>query len=109
MVLHNQGGIMAVVLRFAPQGMTAAKYDEVVKRLDQAGVGAPAGRLYHVCFGDTDNLRVSDIWDSRESFEKFAQTLMPLLEELRVKEGAPEELKVYNIIAGEATSAAGQP
>lgn len=91
---------MAVVLRFAPQGMTAAKYDECTTRLEQAGAGSPAGRLYHVCFGDKNNLRVSDIWDSRESFERFGQTLMPILEELGIDSGEPEVQEVYNIREG---------
>jgi hypothetical protein len=97
---------MAVVLRFAPQGMTSAKYDEIVKRLEQAGAGTPAGRLYHVCFGDSNNLRVSDIWDSRESFEQFGQTLGPIMEELGFDPGEPEVLEVHNIIEGAKTVAA---
>ena len=97
---------MAIVLRFAPQGMTAATYDQIIDRLDQAGAGSPAGRLYHVCFGPSDDLRVSDIWDSRESFEKFGQTLIPILQELGIDQGPPEELQVHNIIEGSRTSAA---
>lgn len=91
---------MAVVLRFAPQGMTAAKYEECVRRLEQAGAGSPAGRLYHVCFGDTDNLRVSDIWDSVESFERFGETLRPILQEIGIDPGEPEIIQVHNIIEG---------
>lgn len=91
---------MAVVLRFTPQGMTAAKYEETTKRLEQAGASAPAGRLYHVCFGDKENLRISDIWDSRESFDRFGQTLRPILEELGIDPGEPEVLEVHNIIEG---------
>jgi hypothetical protein len=87
-------------MRFAPQGMTAAKYDECVKRLEQAGAGSPAGRLYHVCFGDKDNLRVSDIWDSRDSFERFGEALKPVLDELGIDPGEPEVLEVHNIIEG---------
>jgi len=90
---------MAVVLRFAAPGLTAAKYEECIKKLEQAGQGSPAGRLYHVCFGEKDNLRVSDIWDSRESFEKFGQTLMPIMQELGI-EGEPEFFEVHNIIEG---------
>ncbi len=90
---------MAVVIRFASQGFTAAKYAETVKRLEQAGAGGPAGRLYHVCFGDKDNLRVSDIWDSAEAFERFGQTLRPIMQELGI-EGEPEILEVHNIIEG---------
>lgn len=97
---------MAVVLRFTPTGVTAAKYDEVVKRLADAGASAPAGRLYHVCFGDKDNLRVSDIWDLTESFEKFGLTLKPILTDLGIDPGEPEVIEVYNIIEGAKTATA---
>jgi len=91
---------MAIVLRFSDPGMTTAKYDEIVKRLEQAGAGSPAGRLYHVCFGDKENLRVSDIWDSRESFEKFGETLKPIMTDLGINLGQPEIIEVHNIIEG---------
>jgi|SRR6185369_1504312 len=91
---------MAIVLRFSDPGMTTAKYEEIVKRLEQAGAGSPAGRLYHVCFGDKENLRVSDIWDSRESFEKFGETLKPIMTDLGINLGQPEIIEVHNIIEG---------
>ena len=98
---------MAVVLRFTPTGLTEATYAEIITRLDAAGAGSPAGRLYHVCFGDKNNLRVSDIWDSRESFEQFSQKLFPVLEDLGV-EGQPEFFEVHNIIeASKASSTTG--
>ena len=96
---------MAIVMRFASPGLTAEKYDETVRRLEAAGAGSPAGRLYHVCFGDKENLRVSDIWDSRESFEKFGETLAPILTDLGVPLGNPEVIEVYNIIEGENVAA----
>ena len=91
---------MAVVLRFTPQGLTTAKYEECITRLERAGAGAPAGRLYHVCFGDKDNLSVSDIWDSVESSERFGQTLKPILQDLGIDPGEPAILEVHNIIEG---------
>ncbi len=91
---------MAIVMRFTPQGMTAAKYDEIVRRLEAAGAGAPAGRLYHVCFGNKEELRVSDIWDSMENFEEFGKTLMPIMQDLGVDPVEPEILEVHNIIKG---------
>ena len=99
---------MAVVMRIVPPGFTAAKYNEVVKRLEDAGAGHPPGRLYHVCFGDEANLRVSDIWDSRENFEKFFETVGPIMQDLGVGGGEPEFFEVHNTIFGEqATSTAG--
>ncbi len=97
---------MALLLRFKPSGMTATAYGTILKRLEEAGEGSPAGRLYHVCFGDTNNLNVSDIWDSRESFEKFGATLMPILADLGVDPGEPEAIEVHNIIQGKAATTA---
>ena len=70
---------MAIALVFTPASMTAAHYDDVIKRLEAAGAGAPPGRLYHVCFGSGDRLRVVDVWESQETFDAFGRTLMPIL------------------------------
>ncbi len=91
---------MAIVMRFTPQVLTAAKYDEVIRRLEAAGAGAPAGRLYHVCFGNKEELRVSEIWDSMENFEEFGKTLMPIMQDVGVDPGQPEIVEVHNIIKG---------
>lgn len=97
---------MSVVMRFTAPDLTKSKYEEIDRRLNEAGLGSPAGRLYHVCFGDKNNLRVSDIWDSRESFEQFMVTLTPILEQLGVH-GQAEFFEVHNIIEGRrAVSAA---
>jgi len=91
---------MAFVVRFTPKEMSTTKYDEVIRRLKAAGAGAPKGRLYHVAFGDRNELRVSDIWDTRENFDAFGATLMPILQELGVDPGAPEFIDAHNVIPG---------
>jgi hypothetical protein len=95
---------MPVLLRFTSPGFTAEKYDETVRLLEEAGQGAPAGRTYHVCWGPKDNLRVSDIWESKEAFEKFSQTLGPILDKLDIT-GEPEFIEIYNIIEGAKAAA----
>jgi hypothetical protein len=91
---------MAVVLRATTAGLTAEKYDELIQKLDTVGAGAPTGRVYHVCFGDSDNLRVSDIWESRDAFEKFSETLKPLMQDLGIDPPEVEFFDVHNIIEG---------
>ena len=91
---------MSYVVRFTPKSMSTSKYDEVIKRLEAAGAGAPKGRLVHVAFGDPNELRVSDIWDTKENFEAFGATLMPILQEVGVDPGEPDWIEVYNIISG---------
>ena len=97
---------MAVLMRFSPKGLTTATYDECTRRLEKAGAGTPQGRLYHVCFGDKNNLNVSDIWASREEFERFAEKLEPVVKDLGIEPGEPEILEIHNIIAGANAGAA---
>ncbi|HYU24010.1 MAG TPA: hypothetical protein VEO74_02320 [Thermoanaerobaculia bacterium] len=80
--------------------MTAEQYDECMKRLNAAGAGAPAGRLYHACYGSGDRLRVFDVWESKESFDNFGPTLMPILQEIGIDAGVPEIVEVRNIVRG---------
>ncbi|HZS04444.1 MAG TPA: hypothetical protein VFD58_06380 [Blastocatellia bacterium] len=91
---------MALTLLFTPASMNAAQYDECISRLAAAGAGAPAGRLYHVCFGSGNQLSVFDVWDSMASFEQFGQTLMPILHDLGINPGTPTISEVHSIIGG---------
>ena len=89
---------MAVAIYFHPESMSAAQYDDIMKRLDAAGVGRPAGRLHHSTFGPPDHLMVYDVWDSAESFQKFGETLMPILGELGVDPGQPDIMPLHNLV-----------
>ncbi len=90
---------MSVVVRFSPTNVTKDKYDESLRRLKDAGEFPPEGMEYHVAFGPEDNLRVSEIWDSREQLQAFGDRLMPILTEIGIEfSGEPEILEVHNII-----------
>ena len=89
---------MSVLIRFAPASVTAQQYDESIRRLQEAGDFPPEGLAYHVCFGPDDNIRVSEIWDSREQLEAFGERLMPLLAEVGIDPGEPELIEIHNII-----------
>ena len=90
---------MSIVVRFQPTSLTSEQYDESLRRLTDGGDFPPDGLDYHVCFGTEGNLRVSEIWDSREQLEAFGERLMPLLAEAGIEFSAePEILEVHNII-----------
>ena len=58
----------------------------------------PMASSYHVLFGSEGNLRVSEIWDSREQFEAFGEHLMPILADVGIGFSAePEVFEVHNI------------
>jgi hypothetical protein len=71
---------MPFVVRFVPESMSSQQYD--------------------VAFGSLDALHVSDIWDTKENFDRFGQTLMPILQEAGVDPGTPQFIETHNIIAG---------
>ena len=91
---------MALGFYFAPQSFSKEQYDEAIKRLDAAGAGSPAGRSYHCAFSGTGGLNVFDVWDSQEAFEKFGETLVPIMAELGTDPGEPQVAEIHNIIIG---------
>jgi hypothetical protein len=89
---------MAFAIAFKPETMDGTQYDECIRRLEAAGAGAPAGRLYHACHGSGSQLRVFDIWESMEAFERFGSTLKPILQEIGVDPGPPEITPVHKVL-----------
>ncbi len=90
---------MSIVVRFKPTSLTAAKYDGTMQQITEAGTFPPDGLDYHVCFGSDGDLRVSEIWDSREQFAAFGERLMPILAAAGIEfSGEPEVFEVHNII-----------
>jgi hypothetical protein len=89
---------MPIAMYFHPESMSAAQYDEVMKRLDAAGQGNPPGWVHHSAFGDPEHMMVYDVWDSQASFDKFGETLMPILGELGIDPGQPAVMPVHNMV-----------
>jgi hypothetical protein len=91
---------MSFVVRFNPANLTSERYDDSIRRIEEAGVEFPPdGMDYHVCFGSGGNLRVSEIWDSREQLEAFGEKLMPILADAGIEfSGEPEVLEVHRIV-----------
>ncbi|MEX1142859.1 MAG: hypothetical protein WD399_07540 [Thermoleophilaceae bacterium] len=89
---------MSVLIRFVPASLTAAQYEESIRKLEAAGDFPPAGLDYHVCFGTEGNLRVSEIWDSEEQLSAFGERLMPVLSEIGIEPGEPELIEIHNIV-----------
>ena len=85
-----------VVVSFTPPDLTAESYAEVLRRLNQVTTLPPAGGIFHVCYGEPGNLRVTDVFDSMESFEAFAKVLRPIIDALGIHAGAPEIKPVHS-------------
>ena len=78
-----------------PAFITTEQYDEADRLLREAGVEPlPDGLECHACFGSEGNLRVSEIWDSREQFEAYGKQLsvMPVMADIPFDSGGPPEI-----------------
>ena len=89
-----------ILVRFTPASdVTTDQYDASIRRLEESGDWLPEGLEHHVAFKVNGNLRVDEIWDSREQFDAFGERLMPLLKDIGIElSGEPEMLETYNII-----------
>ena len=96
-----------IAVLYTPVSMKTEQYDEIIRRAEEAGAGAPPGRLFHMCYGTENNLRVLDLFDSEAAFQGFAQNLLPILGEVGVEFARPPEVvPVHNMIAAPAGATA---
>src|ERR1039457_4651628 len=59
-ILRGTAG-MALGMYFTPSSFTPARYDDAIKRLEEAGAGSPPGRLYHVAMEGDGLIQVFEI------------------------------------------------
>jgi len=89
---------MSIVVRFPPANMTKQQYDSIRSELEEAGDWPAEGCQLHVCFGDEQDIRVSEVWESREQFEAFGEKLMPRLEAFGAEVGDQPEVFEAHIV-----------
>ena len=87
-----------LLVRFTPSSLTTDQYDETIRRLEKSGDWLPEGLESHVAFKSNGNLRVSEVWNSREQFDAFGERLMPVLKDVGIDPGQPELLEIHNIV-----------
>ena len=82
---------MSIVVRFPPSNVSKDQYDSVRSALEKAGDWPADGCELHVCFGDENDIRVSEVWESREKLEAFGEKLRPKMDEAGIQlAGEPE-------------------
>ena len=91
---------MALGMYFTPSSFTPARYDDTIKRLEQAGAGSPPGRLYHVAMEADGLIQVFDVWESEARFQDFGKTLLPIMTDLGADPGQPQASPIHNMIKG---------
>ena len=91
---------MAVLIISDASDDTIDHYDEVINQLEATGQGHPPGRQFHVAARKGDGYLVVDVWESQEALDRFAQTLLPLLEQTGTPTFQPQVYPVHNTIKG---------
>ena len=93
---------MAFGLYFRPTGFSPATYDEAIKQLEQAGAGfgSVPGRTFHCAMVVDGAIQVFDVWESTEQFQKFGETLVPIMNKLGADPGEPQITTVHNVQHG---------
>jgi hypothetical protein len=88
--------------RFDPPGLTIRQYDDVMRRLDEAGFGAPSERLYHVCYREGDALHIISVWQCEKELRTFFDQVLRIATDLGITLTPPEPVieKVHHIIDG---------
>jgi hypothetical protein len=87
---------MSIVVRFPLSNVSKEQYHAVRSALEGAGEWPADGCELHVVFGDEDNVRVSEVWESREKMEAFGEKLGPRLDEAGIQlAGEPEVFEAH--------------
>src|SRR5215207_8181825 len=87
---------MSIVVRFPPSNVTRQQYDSVRNALTESGDWPADGCQLHVLFGDENDLRVSEVWESREKLDAFGQKLRPKMDEAGMQlSGEPEVFEAH--------------
>lgn len=80
---------MAVLMMLEWEGVTPAQYDAVRKHVGWE-TNKPEGGMFHVAAFNAKGLRVVDVWESAEQFQRFVETrLMPGTQAVGIK-GQPK-------------------
>ncbi len=70
-IIRGGGKTMAILMIQDASEDTRASYDEVIKLLEAAGQGHPAGRQFHVAARKGNGYLVTDVWESQEALDRF--------------------------------------
>ncbi|MER7756108.1 hypothetical protein [Kitasatospora sp. NPDC097643] len=94
---------MAIVAVFDLPGATQAQYDETVRRLTNGGsLDKPSdwpvpGLVSHAAGPTPTGWHVTDVWESREAFERFGEVLRPILQEVGMA-GQPVIFEAHRVV-----------
>jgi hypothetical protein len=88
-----------VVVLFNFPNVSLKQYDAVWDDLRAAGYSNPKGLISHVGAATPDNgIMVVDVWESKEAFDEFGKTLMPIIAKQDVPMVQPQILPAHYVL-----------
>lgn len=92
---------MAVAVEANFPGATTEQYDEAVKAMGLTSGGQHSGALFHWATKTDSGVRVTDVWESKEQFERFAQEqILPVSEQVGLPEPEIRYIDVHAYMVG---------
>jgi hypothetical protein len=88
---------MAIAIQMDFEGGTTDQYDEICSRMGLTPMGpGPAGSISHFATMTDSGLRVVDVWETQEQFDKFAQEQIgPFAMEAGI--GGPPQMQFFQV------------
>lgn len=91
---------MAVGVELTFEGGTLEQYDQVIEKMGfrPGGPGAPGG-LFHWVAATDNGIRVTDVWDSLERFQRFAdEQIGPITGEVGIQAPQVQTFEIHNYL-----------
>ena len=87
---------MAVAIEMNFKGATIGQYDQVVEKMGLTDGSTPPGAISHWVAKTDDGIRVVDVWETRDVFDRFAaDQIGPYTREAGMNE--EPEIRVYDV------------
>jgi hypothetical protein len=88
---------MAIAVQLDFAGATLEQYDQVIAKMGfrPGGPGGPGG-IFHWVTRTDGGMRVTDVWETKEQFEKFAaEKIGPITQEVGIS--GPPDIKFVEV------------
>lgn len=95
---------MAIAVQLDFNGASLEQYDEAVRIMGfrPGGPGVPGG-LFHWVTKTGDGIRITDVWSSREVFERFAaERIGPISQQVGLAPPSIQFFEVHNYLTAPA-------
>src|SRR6266542_203326 len=70
---NEKGDTVPVAIEMNFKGATLEQYDKIVELMGLTSGDIPPGAIFHWTAKTDDGIRVVDVWESREVFDRFSQ------------------------------------